>query len=116
MPNCTVCGNGEDKYREVYISSFDDQEYKLYECSNCGLSWWEPLKSIPIFCKGEGSEVYESLHIGSKDELSSQCFSFFRYFLKNYGILFEVEGLRLIRLFLIKGLHFYFYASFGRRQ
>ncbi|MFN4197253.1 MAG: class I SAM-dependent methyltransferase [Caldimicrobium sp.] len=90
MPNCPVCGNSEDKHREVHISSFNNQEYKLYECSKCGLHWWEPLKIIPEFYEGEGSELYEIFHIGARAELPPHTPPFFRYFPKKSGMLLDI--------------------------
>ncbi|MFN3599557.1 MAG: class I SAM-dependent methyltransferase [Aquificaceae bacterium] len=90
MPNCPVCGNREDKHREVYISSFNGQEYKLYECSNCGLHWWEPLKIIPEFYEGEGCLTYEMFHLGAREEVPHYCIPFFKYFPKTSGKLLDV--------------------------
>jgi len=61
---CPVCETpiNERQYIETYVSPFNNQEYKLYECSNCEIQWWEPLKMIPEFYEDEGLEGYATMY------------------------------------------------------
>ena len=78
---CLVCEAKvkEMDYLEVYVSDFNNQEYKLYECSQCKVQWWEPLKMIPEFYEKEGLEEYTLFHIGIR-KLPIWCQPFFKYF------------------------------------
>jgi len=51
MAKCPICSTHveDTRFLEKYVSSFNNQEYKLYHCPNCDLQWWEPLKMIPEF-------------------------------------------------------------------
>ena len=57
---CPICSAVVDaeNYKETYISPYNNQEYKRYECPNCDVLWWEPLKIIPEFYKSEMFEGY----------------------------------------------------------
>lgn len=59
----------EKVYIEVYVSSFNNQEYKLYHCESCDLQWWEPLKIVPEFYEQEGDEDYAIMRMGLYKDL-----------------------------------------------
>jgi hypothetical protein len=48
---CPICYTGveERNFKETYVSPYNNQDYKRYECPNCDVHWWEPLKIIPEF-------------------------------------------------------------------
>jgi len=63
---CSICYTGveERNFKETYISPHNNQEYKRYECSNCDVHWWEPLKIIPEFYESIVPGIwYEALGI-----------------------------------------------------
>jgi 2-polyprenyl-3-methyl-5-hydroxy-6-metoxy-1,4-benzoquinol methylase len=82
--HCPICETPTDAkaFLQTYISPYNNQEYKMYECSNCQLQWWEPLKMIPKFYEKEVFESYISYHEGLR-KLPSWCEPFFKYFPKN---------------------------------
>jgi glycosyltransferase involved in cell wall biosynthesis len=41
----------ERNFKETYISPYNNQDYKRYDCPNCDVHWWRPLKIIPEFYK-----------------------------------------------------------------
>ena len=51
-------------FKEVYVSPYNNQECNRYECPNCDVHWWEPLKIIPEFYKTEVIEHYVMFHEG----------------------------------------------------
>jgi 2-polyprenyl-3-methyl-5-hydroxy-6-metoxy-1,4-benzoquinol methylase len=77
--NCPICSTSVDSnnFLESYISPYNKQEYKLYECSNCLLQWWEPLRIIPNFYK----DTYFIFHQDLNQKLSDWDRPFFQYFL-----------------------------------
>jgi len=78
---CPICSAEVDaeNYKETYISPYNNQEYKRYECPNCDVHWWEPLKIIPEFYESEVFEVYTAFHEGIR-ELPERCKPFFYLF------------------------------------
>jgi SAM-dependent methyltransferase len=85
MLKCPICENkiGENKFTEIYISSFNNEEYKKYECQNCELHWWEPLKIIPEFYESEIFEGYIPFHEGIRLGIEHYHQQFFTQFPKD---------------------------------
>lgn len=92
MLKCPVCKSLKDKkdFIESYISSFNNQEYKLYHCKSCDLQWWEPLKIIPEFYEKEGEEGYILMHLGIRESLGENHKMFFKYSPVKSGRLLDV--------------------------
>ena len=88
LTNCPICFTEVPKgaFKERYISPYNQQEYKLYECPICYLHWWEPLKIIPEFYESEVFEGYTSFHEGIRSRIAQNHRAFFEYFPK------EVKG------------------------
>jgi len=66
---CPLCYTKveERNFKETYASPYNSQERKCYECPNCDVHWWEPLKIIPEFYVGNealGMVVVESFAFG----------------------------------------------------
>jgi len=82
--NCPICGNSINlnNFLENYLSPYNKQEYKLYECHNCFLQWWEPLKAIPEFYEKEIFESYIFFHESILKKPSKWHEAFFRFFPK----------------------------------
>ncbi len=78
---CPICKEQISKqdFKEVYVSPYNKQEYKRYECPNCDVHWWEPLKIVPEFYENEMFVEYIDIHKGTR-ELPDWCKPFFRYF------------------------------------
>jgi len=86
VPKCPICETlvEDSSYTETYTSPFNNQEYKKYECPNCELHWWEPLKIIPEFYESEVFGGYIiSFHEGLSLGLSALHKPFFIHFPKN---------------------------------
>ncbi|PMP88890.1 MAG: hypothetical protein C0172_01580 [Caldisphaera sp.] len=85
MNKCPICLNEveEKDYKEIYISPYNNQEYKRYECPYCDLHWWEPLKIIPEFYESEILDVYTGFHTIQRDKLGTNHEPFFKYFPKD---------------------------------
>ncbi len=62
MSDCPVCGTVVEAHTETYVSPYNKQEYKKYECPTCDVHWWEPLKIIPEFYESETFESYVTFH------------------------------------------------------
>jgi len=86
--NCPICSTSINSHNflESYISPYNKQEYKLYECSDCFLQWWEPLKIISEFYEEEIFDSYELFHKGILKKLSKWHEPFFQYFHKKLKI------------------------------
>jgi len=82
---CPICGTSVEagSYKEVYVSPYNNQEYKRYECPNCDVHWWEPLKIIPEFYESEVFEDYVAFHEGVGTRLREYHKAFFKYFPSN---------------------------------
>ncbi|WP_029551355.1 class I SAM-dependent methyltransferase [Thermocrinis jamiesonii] len=82
---CPICLTevAKENYSETYISPYNNQEYKRYECPNCDVHWWEPLKIIPEFYESEVIESYIALHEGIGLRLGQNHEAFFEYFPQN---------------------------------
>jgi len=82
---CTICGTEvkTDSFKEVYVSPYNKEEYKRYECPNCDVHWWEPLKIIPEFYESEVFEDYIAFHEGTGTRLNENHKVFFKYFPSN---------------------------------
>ena len=82
---CPICHKEltTQNYKETYISPYNNQEYKLYECLNCDVHWWEPLKIIPEFYESEVFEGYIARHEGIGLRLRQNHEAFFGYFPQN---------------------------------
>ena len=78
---CPICGTKQKirAYTETYLSPYNNQEYKKYECPICKVHWWEPLKIIPEFYEDEVFEGYIAFHEGVRD-LPNWCRLFFKFF------------------------------------
>jgi len=83
MAICPICQTEVNDYTEVYISPYNQQKYKKYECPNCDVHWWEPLKIIPKFYEEEALEGYVSRHEGLRKNLDLRHKVFFECFPKN---------------------------------
>ncbi len=82
MPICPICETNlsKDAFTEVYFSSFNNQKYRKYECPNCKVHWWEPLKIMPEFYESEIFENYISFHEGLRTEMGENHKAFFEKF------------------------------------
>jgi 2-polyprenyl-3-methyl-5-hydroxy-6-metoxy-1,4-benzoquinol methylase len=79
---CPICYTEaeERNFKETYVSPYNNQEYKRYECPNCDVHWWEPLKIIPEFYESEVLEDYIAFHEGVGTRLGENHKAFFKYF------------------------------------
>jgi 2-polyprenyl-3-methyl-5-hydroxy-6-metoxy-1,4-benzoquinol methylase len=73
----------ERNFKETYVSPYNNQEYKRYECPNCDVHWWEPLKIIPEFYESEVFEDYVAFHEGIGTRLLENHKAFFKHFPSN---------------------------------
>jgi SAM-dependent methyltransferase len=82
---CPICYTEveERKFKETYVSPYNNQECKRYECPNCDAHWWEPLKIIPEFYESEVFESYISFHEGVGTRLGENHKAFFKHFPSN---------------------------------
>ena len=82
---CPICYTEveERNFKETYFSPYNNQEYKRYECPNCDVHWWEPLKIIPEFYESEVFEDYIAFHEGTGTRLKENHKAFFKYFPSN---------------------------------
>jgi 2-polyprenyl-3-methyl-5-hydroxy-6-metoxy-1,4-benzoquinol methylase len=82
---CPICYTEveERNFKETYVSPYNNQEYKRYECLNCDVHWWEPLKIIPEFYESEVFESYIAFHEGVGTRLREYHKAFFKYFPSN---------------------------------
>jgi len=79
---CPICYTEveERDFKETYVSPYNNQEYKRYECPNCDVHWWEPLKIIPEFYESEVFEYYIAFHEGVGTRLGENHKVFFKHF------------------------------------
>jgi SAM-dependent methyltransferase len=79
---CPICYTEveERNFKETYVSPYNNQEYKRYECPNCDVHWWEPLKIIPEFYESEVFEYYVVFHEGVRTKLDEYHKAFFKHF------------------------------------
>jgi len=82
---CPICRFEVEasSFKEVYVSPYNNQEYKRYECPNCDVHWWEPLKMIPEFYESEVFESYIGFHEGVGTRLGEHHKAFFKHFPSN---------------------------------
>jgi 2-polyprenyl-3-methyl-5-hydroxy-6-metoxy-1,4-benzoquinol methylase len=82
---CPICYTEveERNFKETYVSPYNNQEYKRYECPSCDVHWWEPLKIIPEFYESEVFEDYVAFHEGVGTRLREYHKAFFKYFPSN---------------------------------
>jgi 2-polyprenyl-3-methyl-5-hydroxy-6-metoxy-1,4-benzoquinol methylase len=82
---CPICYTEveERNFKETYVSPYNNQEYKRYECPNCDVHWWEPLKIIPEFYESEVFEYCVAFHEGVRTRLGEYHKAFFKYFPSN---------------------------------
>jgi len=82
---CPICNTEveERNFKETYVSPYNNQEYKRYECPNCDVHWWEPLKIIPEFYENEVFEGYIARHEGVVTRLGVNHRAFFKHFPSN---------------------------------
>jgi 2-polyprenyl-3-methyl-5-hydroxy-6-metoxy-1,4-benzoquinol methylase len=82
---CPICYTEveERSFKETYVSPYNNQEYKRYECPNCDVHWWEPLKIIPEFYESEVFECYAAFHEVVGTRLGENHKAFFKYFPSN---------------------------------
>jgi 2-polyprenyl-3-methyl-5-hydroxy-6-metoxy-1,4-benzoquinol methylase len=82
---CPICYAEveERNFKETYVFPYNNQEYKRYECPNCDVHWWEPLKIIPEFYESEFLEPYIEFHEGIGTRLGENHKAFFKYFPSN---------------------------------
>ena len=85
MLTCPICRTEVEasSFKEVYVSPYNNQEYKRYECPNCDVHWWEPLKIIPEFYESEVFEGYVAFHEGVGTRLGENHQAFFKHFPPN---------------------------------
>ena len=86
---CPICYTEveERNFKETYVSPYNNQEYKRYECPNCDVHWWEPLKIIPEFYE----ENYVAFHERVGKRLGENHKAFFKHFPSNVrGMLLDV--------------------------
>ena len=94
------------------ICKVEVEEYKRYECPNCDVHWWEPLKIIPEFYENEVFEGSIARHEGVATRLGENHKAFFKCFPSNVrGKLLDVgcgDGrfLRFSKSSLEKALNF----------
>jgi len=83
--NCPICSTDIDlkAFKEVYISPFNNQEYKRYVCPKCDIHWWGPLKIIPEFYESEVFDTQIAFHDGMVNRLKDHHKAFFKYFPTN---------------------------------
>jgi 2-polyprenyl-3-methyl-5-hydroxy-6-metoxy-1,4-benzoquinol methylase len=82
---CPICYTEveERNFKETYVSPYNNQEYKRYECPNCDVHWWEPLKIIPEFYESEVFESCIAFHEGIGTRLGENHKAFFKHFPSN---------------------------------
>jgi 2-polyprenyl-3-methyl-5-hydroxy-6-metoxy-1,4-benzoquinol methylase len=82
---CPICETSVEasSFKEVYVSPYNNQEYKRYECPNYDVHWWEPLKIIPEFYESEVFEDYIAFHEGVGTRLGENHKAFFKHFPSN---------------------------------
>jgi SAM-dependent methyltransferase len=82
---CPICGTEVEasSFKEVYVSPYNNQEYKRYECPNCDVHWWEPRKIIPEFYESEVLELYTAFHEGVGTRLGEYHKAFFKHLPSN---------------------------------
>jgi 2-polyprenyl-3-methyl-5-hydroxy-6-metoxy-1,4-benzoquinol methylase len=82
---CPICYTEveERNFKETYVSPYNNQEYKRYECPNCDVHWWEPLKIIPEFYESEFLELYTAFHEVVGTKLGENHKAFFKHFPSN---------------------------------
>jgi 2-polyprenyl-3-methyl-5-hydroxy-6-metoxy-1,4-benzoquinol methylase len=82
---CPICYTEveERNFKETYVSPYNNQEYKRYECPNCDVHWWEPLKIIPEFYESEVIEIYIAFHEVVGTRLGENHKAFFKHFPSN---------------------------------
>jgi 2-polyprenyl-3-methyl-5-hydroxy-6-metoxy-1,4-benzoquinol methylase len=83
--NCPICKVEVEasSFKEVYVSPYNNQEYKSYECPNCDVHWWEPLKINPEFYENEVFEGYIAFYEGVGTRLGGHHKAFFKHFPSN---------------------------------
>ena len=83
--NCPICKVEVEasSFKEVYTSPYNNQEYKRYECPNCDVHWWEPLKIIPEFYENEVFEGYDAFHERVGTRLGKNLKAFFKHLPSN---------------------------------
>ncbi len=90
---CPICYTEveERSFKETYVSPYNNQEYKRYECPNCDVHWWEPLKIIPEFYESEVFAYCIAFHEVVGTQLGENHKAFFKYFPSNVrGMLLDV--------------------------
>jgi len=82
---CPICYTEveERNFKETYVSPYNNQEYKRYECPNCDVYWWEPLKIIPEFYESEVIEYCIAFHEVVGTRLGENHKAFFKHFPSN---------------------------------
>ena len=105
MPFCPICSEvvEDNNYKEVYVSPYNKEQYKRYECSSCDVHWWEPMKIMPDFYENEIFDGYLSFHLGIR-KLPKWTECFFAHFPINHGKLLDVgcgEGLFLEKTLIL---------------
>jgi 2-polyprenyl-3-methyl-5-hydroxy-6-metoxy-1,4-benzoquinol methylase len=82
---CPICHTEveERNFKETYVSPYNNQEYKRYECPNCDVHWWEPLKIIPEFYESEVFERYTAFHESVLTRLDENHKAFFKHLPSN---------------------------------
>ncbi|MEM5807226.1 MAG: class I SAM-dependent methyltransferase [Candidatus Aenigmatarchaeota archaeon] len=80
----------ENSFLETNVSSFNNQEYKLYHCGTCDLQWWEHLKIILEFYEMERDEGYKIHHSGLIEEIEENHRMFFKCIPIKSGRLLDV--------------------------
>ncbi len=82
---CPICYAEveERNFKENYVSPYNNQEYKRYECPNCDVHWWEPRKIIPEFYENEVFEGCDAFHERVGTRLGESHKAFFKHLPSN---------------------------------
>jgi SAM-dependent methyltransferase len=85
MLTCPICKVEVEtsSFKETYVSPYNNQEYKRYECLNCDVHWWEPRKIIPEFYESEVIEYCIAFHEVVGTRLGENHKAFFKHFPSN---------------------------------
>lgn len=84
---CPGCGfSGPQIFRETFRDPYFGQDYRLFECSQCGLQYWEPRRIIPEFYERAYLREYRARHEGRLKRLKYYHLEFFKNFARFSGV------------------------------
>ncbi|MEK6697995.1 MAG: class I SAM-dependent methyltransferase [Nitrospirota bacterium] len=88
---CPICNNPIGWEREsLYLSQYNDQEYKLNHCTVCHIEFWYPLLMVQGFYEENKEGLYLDMHSGIRREPTADHRLFFRYFKEPKGRVLDV--------------------------